>query len=147
MINSRIWSENLPWWRSTKDHCFVIRFPGFAHSFFWQVWSTRVKTIDSIEVVASDRRRGILMMFSVAPLVWIWGLFSQKDQFLMNWIYACINVHVHLFHIQADPDTGWEIDSQTTGYRMCHISEQVFQLIIGTNIRTSVPINHWNKSE
>jgi hypothetical protein len=34
---------------------------------------------------------------------------------------------VHLFQIQADPGTGWEIDSQTIGYRMCHISEQMFQ--------------------
>jgi hypothetical protein len=37
---------------------------------------------------------------------------------------------VHLFQIQAD----WEIDSQTTGYRMCHISEQMCQLIIGTSL-------------
>jgi hypothetical protein len=42
-------------------------------------------------------------------------------------------VIVHLFQIQADPDTGWEINSQTIGYRMCHISAQMFQLIIGTS--------------
>jgi hypothetical protein len=48
-------------------------------------------------------------------------------------VYVFILFIVHLFQIQADPDAGLEIDSQTIGYRMCHISEQMFQVIIGTS--------------
>jgi hypothetical protein len=30
-------------------------------------------------------------------------------------------IQFNLFHIQADQDTGWEINSQTIEYRMSHI--------------------------
>jgi hypothetical protein len=66
-------------------------------------------------------------------------------QSTQNWLAVhtqtvTIQFIFHLFQIQAYPDTGWEIDSQTIGYRMCHISEQMFQLIIGTSLGNII----WN---
>jgi hypothetical protein len=39
-----------------------------------------------------------------------------------------------LFQIQADQVIGLEVDSQTLEYRMCPISEQMFQLLTGTSL-------------
>jgi hypothetical protein len=75
-----------------------------------------------------------------AGTVWVhFGIFFKSIDLLIyceDWSWGCvINQSMNLFQIQADPDTGWEINPQTIGYtrRMCHISEQMFHLIIGTS--------------
>jgi hypothetical protein len=48
-----------------------------------------------------------------------------KTYTILHWSPYCLFlcVLVLLFQIQADSDTGWETDSQTIGYRMCHICD------------------------
>jgi hypothetical protein len=66
----KVWSTwDLKWefalMGEKKEHCFVSRFPGFTYMSFWKGWSTKMKTLKSLEAVASDGSRGILI-FSIS---------------------------------------------------------------------------------